>query len=153
MLLIVQEIHPTVPQDVTVKNVAISQDSSVKHTKRRRQWGRWKKVCTSPIVLKLVREKVFTCERDGSGRLSCFNRDDSKNKISALVFTKANPFWEEQKVQEDKNNFLCNFIQTNTSFLPRCQNSRPDGILRPCCRLRFSVLLWTWKGSCKTRPC
>lgn len=86
MLLIVQETHPTVPQDVTVKNVAISQDSSVKHTKRE-EVRSVEKACTSPIVLKLVHDKVFTCERDDSGFLSCLHRDNSKNKISVLVFT------------------------------------------------------------------
>lgn len=74
MLLIVQETRPPILQAVTVKNVAINQDSAVKYTKMGVRLV--EKLCTSPIMLKLVHEKVFACEREGSGFSSCLHRDN-----------------------------------------------------------------------------
>lgn len=61
MLLIVQEAHPPSLQAVTVKNVAINQDPCAKYT----EMG--VRLVEKPLVLRLVREKVFACEREGSG--------------------------------------------------------------------------------------
>lgn len=69
MLLIVQETRPPLLQAVTVKNVAINHDSSVKYTTMGVVLV--EKLCTSAIMLKLVHEKVFSCERAGSGFSSC----------------------------------------------------------------------------------
>lgn len=89
MLLIVQETHPTLLQAMTVKNVAINQDSSVKYTRMGVRLV--EKLCTSPIMLKLVHEKVFTCER-GGGLLSCIHRDNLNYKFQYLVLN-------QQKIQ------------------------------------------------------
>ena len=109
MLLIVQETHPTLLQDVTVKNVAINQDSSVKYTNRG-GWGRWKNCAPHRSCWNLSMKKYLPVKERVVGSYLASTETILKIKLS-IWFYIVYLLLRGTKNTVREINFLDNFIR------------------------------------------